>query len=198
MQFVTVSVLSFLSVCNAMHFIDTDNYALKQLSFQLGGDQQQLSENPRDIDDLESEETEDFNDLQTEEANEAFSYEVCNDEYNTFTLDALVLSPTAPEIGQQLSVSVKGTLHERIEAGARIEFSIFWNRIRLIKKSVDACQELNGSDGPVKCPLEAGAKDVQVSFEVPKQLFKGKYRADVRVIDEHNHSVFCAKAYMKL
>lgn len=128
-----------------------------------------------------------------------FQYRICNAESNTFHLDTLEITPDPPVKGKELIVMVEGSLDTEISQGSSMDIVVKFNRITLLKRRLDFCDELeNASGSPVKCPIAAGPKKWIIHVDLPSQIPSGRYSADIQLTDQKNRSAFCAQAKILL
>jgi hypothetical protein len=127
-----------------------------------------------------------------------FSYELCAQEKSTFQLSDLRVSPDPPRKGERLKIVLSGALAKNIEKGATLDLTVRYRRIRIYKKRLNFCEQLNKVENlPLKCPVSKGKKDLEYAVDLSKEILPGRYTVDVRLFDQDRSQVFCAKLKIK-
>jgi hypothetical protein len=123
-----------------------------------------------------------------------FNYEICNKESSQFELESLELFPNPPEKNSNLKILVKGNLLKDIDIGSKLRTVVKYQRITLIKRTFDLCEELNKdeNDFPVKCPIYKGEKIVEYSVKIPDNIPNGKYHIDA-ILEQNDDLIMCVK-----
>lgn len=81
----------------------------------------------------------------------------------------LKINPNPPKKGADLFIEGEGFLAETITEGAFVEVEVRYGFIRLVKETIDLCEQLGKADK--SCPLDRGvikfAKSVELPGEIP-------------------------------
>jgi hypothetical protein len=126
-----------------------------------------------------------------------FNYEICNEESSQFRLKSLELFPNPPQKNNNLKIVVKGNLIEDITNESKLKTIVKYQRITLIKRTFDLCEELNKDKNnfPVKCPITKGDKEVEYNVNIPDNIPNGRYHVDA-ILEQNDKVIFCIKIDM--
>jgi hypothetical protein len=122
-----------------------------------------------------------------------FDYSICNEHENTFQLKELVLEPSVPIKGENMNIQIKGDLSRDIMFGTTVIVSVKLNVVRLMKKTIDLCKEL---DGKINCPIVKGNQFYNETFKIPSEVPNGKYTVDILMLNSDNSKIFCGVVYV--
>lgn len=122
-----------------------------------------------------------------------FEYHICNEDVNSFKLEKFELEPSEPVKGKNITIKVVGDLMDDIIDGSKIMINVKLNSIRLLRKTIDLCSELekNPKIG-LNCPITTGKKEYISKFEIPNEVPNGKYIIDILMTNADNSKVFCS------
>jgi len=112
----------------------------------------------------------------------------CGTSKDHFTIGTVSIVPDPPQIGQNLSVVVSGTLDETVSDGS-IFINLDFGPIVLLNNTYDLCKML-GTLG-ISCPLEQGAVKLGVKELIPKQAPPGAYTGKVILSDQNGQELTC-------
>lgn len=104
----------------------------------------------------------------------------------------LEISPNPPERGQNLTISATGLVKEDITAGAYVEVEVKYGLIRLLRQTLDLCEQTEKVD--LACPIKEGQITLERVVELPKQIPPGRYTVNAKVFTEDDREVTCLVA----
>lgn len=138
------------------------------------------------------------NQLSFMELSNEFNYNICKEEESIFKLKSLKMNPEVPEKGKMLNVEVNGILLKNLNKGAMVKVIVKYQRIRLLKKIFDLCDELDKTENSeIKCPMESGEKFWKYSVEIPNNIPNGIFNIDVLITDELNEVFVCSNINLR-
>lgn len=70
--------------------------------------------------------------------------------------------------GETLVISAVGVLHDVITAGARVDITVKYGLITLIRQSLDLCE--NAGQVDLECPVDTGKLVLNKSVDIPKEI----------------------------
>lgn len=70
--------------------------------------------------------------------------------------------------GTKLSIAAEGTLHEDVEAGAKVHLQVKFGLITLINQEADLCDQVKNVE--LECPLKKGDLKLTKEVELPKAI----------------------------
>ncbi|KAK9359126.1 ML domain-containing protein [Lipomyces starkeyi] len=104
----------------------------------------------------------------------------------------LKIDPNPPLKGAELYIEGEGYLAEQINEGAFVEVEVRYGFIRLVKETIDLCEQLENADRP--CPLEKGTIKFSKTVELPNEIPPGKYNVVARAYEEDYQLITCLTA----
>lgn len=70
--------------------------------------------------------------------------------------------------GKKLAITAKGTLHEKVEEGAKVNLQVKYGLITLIRQTADLCEYVKEVD--LECPLDKGDLKLYKEVDLPKEI----------------------------
>lgn len=118
-------------------------------------------------------------------------------ELNILEIEKIDLDPNPPLPGHKLTIKAVGTLKQQIDEGAYVNVEVKYGLIRLIKQTLDLCENAGQID--MKCPVEPGDIVITKEVDLPKQIPPGKYHvtADVYTADDEPITCLTADVFFK-
>lgn len=113
-------------------------------------------------------------------------------ETDLIVIDHLEISPNPPQRGQNLTITASGTVKEDISDGAYVEIEVKYGLIRLIRQTLDLCEQTAKVDLP--CPIEEGVVTLQREVQLPQAIPPGKYSVNAKVFTKDDREVTCLVA----
>ncbi|KAK9446761.1 ML domain-containing protein [Limtongia smithiae] len=104
----------------------------------------------------------------------------------------LKISPNPPVKGAELYIEGEGVLAEAVAEGAFVEVEVRYGFIRLVKETIDLCEQLEKADRA--CPLEKGVIKFAKSVELPGEIPPGKYNVIARAYKDDYSEITCLTA----
>ncbi|KAK9354180.1 ML domain-containing protein [Lipomyces doorenjongii] len=104
----------------------------------------------------------------------------------------LNIDPNPPLKGAELYIEGEGYLAEQINEGSFVEVEVRYGFIRLVKETIDLCEQLENADRP--CPLEKGTIKFSKTVELPNEIPPGKYNVVARAYKEDYQLITCLTA----
>ncbi|KAI1314472.1 Phosphatidylglycerol/phosphatidylinositol transfer protein [Mortierella claussenii] len=102
-------------------------------------------------------------------ASAAFSS--CGSSKDTFKLSGVSYTPNPPKVGQNVCITVQGSLSKPVTQGASIHVTAtFWG-INVYDNTADLCAALAG--GATPCPIATSVKSVTTCITVPSNVPTG-------------------------
>jgi hypothetical protein len=129
----------------------------------------------------------------------SWSYQLCENNKNTFYISHLDISPNPPQTGQPLTVNLTGYLNKHVMEGSILELEVNYHRIRLIKQTMDICKELAElENAPEYCPVQPGEKAWNYTVDMLQQIPSGKYNIYLNLRDQNEEQIWCANIKLEL
>ncbi|KAK8198149.1 phosphatidylglycerol/phosphatidylinositol transfer protein precursor [Phyllosticta capitalensis] len=113
-------------------------------------------------------------------------------DHNILTIDDVDLAPNPPEAGKKLAITAKGTLHEKVEEGAKVNLQVKYGLITLIRQTADLCEYVKEVD--LECPLDKGDLKLYKEVDLPKEIPPGKYSVIADVVSKDDDAITCLQA----
>ncbi|KAJ8099723.1 ML domain-containing protein [Lipomyces tetrasporus] len=118
---------------------------------------------------------------------------VCDiDDSQILDLKYLKIDPNPPLKGAELYIEGEGYLDEQIDDGAFVEIEVRYGFIRLVKETIDLCEQLEKADG--SCPVEKGPIKFSNTVELPNEIPPGKYNVISRAYKADYKLISCLTA----
>ncbi|KAK9469053.1 ML domain-containing protein [Lipomyces arxii] len=102
----------------------------------------------------------------------------------------LKINPNPPQKGADLYIEGEGYLYEPISEGAFVEVEVRYGFIRLVKETIDLCEQLEKADK--SCPLDKGVIKFAKSVELPGEI--PPYNVVARAYKEDFSEITCLQA----
>ncbi|PPQ64423.1 hypothetical protein CVT26_002130 [Gymnopilus dilepis] len=122
---------------------------------------------------------------------EGWTWSDCGVETDPIRIDSIHVTPDPPQPGQDLTVTVKGTVVEQIEEGAYADVTVKLGLVKLLQKRFDVCEEARAANASVQCPVEKGAYTVEQTVALPKEIPKAKFSIDVNGYTVDDDDMLC-------
>lgn len=107
-------------------------------------------------------------------------------------LQEVIIDPSPPVKGQNLTFSATGYLSKDIEDGAYVEVDVRFGFIRLIHQTYDLCEQVGNVD--LECPIKKGKQVITKEVEIPAEVPPGKYTVNARAFDKNDVLITCLTA----
>lgn len=114
------------------------------------------------------------------------------EEDQLLNIEYIKIDPKLPTRGANLTISAAGTLSKDIVEGAYVIVDVRYGYVRLLKQTIDLCEEIENVD--MECPLEAGYQKLTKQIELPNEIPPGKYFVEARAYDIEDELITCLKA----
>lgn len=124
------------------------------------------------------------------------SYEICNEEKNSFKLNYIKFSPVMK--GGVTTIELDGFLNTDIKDGSNAVVNVKYKKINLIKKKIDICKELDNNDIEIKCPIEKGEKKMKYDVKIPNEIPSGEYKIDLLLKNDDETDIFCSSIFLSI
>ncbi|KAK9471166.1 putative ML domain protein [Dipodascopsis tothii] len=122
--------------------------------------------------------------------------ELCDlDTPQVLSIDYIKINPNPPKKGESLYIEGSGILAADIEEGAFVEVEVRYGFIRLVKETIDLCEQLEQVDK--SCPLKKGPIDFSKDVELPDEIPPGKYNAIARAYTADYKEITCLTAIVE-
>ncbi|KAJ2914859.1 hypothetical protein MD484_g5551, partial [Candolleomyces efflorescens] len=122
-----------------------------------------------------------------------WSYTDCGDPSWPVQIESIQVSPDPPQPGQDLTVTVKAQVLERIEEGASADVTVKLGLVKLLEKTFDVCDEARNANATVQCPVEVGPYVVEQTVALPKEIPRAKFVVDVNGYTADEDEMLCLK-----
>ncbi|KAK9453804.1 ML domain-containing protein [Dipodascopsis uninucleata] len=121
---------------------------------------------------------------------------ICDvDSKQVLDIKYLKIDPNPPKRGEELYIEGEGYLSDTITQGAFVEVEVKYGFIRLVKETLDLCEQLEKAEKP--CPLEKGVINFAKSVELPNEIPAGKYNVVARAYKEDYTEIACLTAQVE-
>lgn len=107
-------------------------------------------------------------------------------------LQRLVIDPSPPVKGENLTFIATGHLAQDVSDGAYVEVDVRYGYIRLIHQTYDLCEEVKNVD--LECPIKKGQQVILKKVEIPKEVPPGKYSVVARAYTAEDVLITCLSA----
>lgn len=107
-------------------------------------------------------------------------------------LKEVIIDPSPPARGKNLTFSATGFLTEDIEDGAYVEVDVRFGFIRLIHQTYDLCEQVQNVD--LECPIKKGEQVITKEVAIPAEVPPGKYIVNARAFDKNDNLITCLTA----
>ncbi|WPK25406.1 hypothetical protein PUMCH_002719 [Australozyma saopauloensis] len=107
-------------------------------------------------------------------------------------LQEVIIDPSPPVKGQNLTFSATGYLSKDVEDGAYVEVDVRFGFIRLIHQTYDLCEQVENVD--LECPIKKGKQVITKQVEIPAEVPPGKYVVNARAFDKDDKLITCLTA----
>lgn len=107
-------------------------------------------------------------------------------------LQEVIIDPSPPAKGQNLTFTATGFLSKDIEDGAYVEVDVRFGFIRLIHQTYDLCEQVENVD--LECPIKKGKQVITKEVEIPAEVPPGKYVVNARAFDKNDVLITCLTA----
>jgi len=124
---------------------------------------------------------------------EGWSYEVCGLPSDPIQISSIEVSPSPPQPGKDLTITVTGTAVEIIEEGAYADVLVKLGLVKLLKKRFDVCEEARNNNVSVQCPVDKGTYTVVHTVPLPREIPRAKFGVDVQGFTVNDDDLFCLK-----
>jgi len=116
----------------------------------------------------------------------SWSWQSCADDSYAVDIKSIKISPDPPQKGQDLNVTVSGTVKEVVEEGAYALVQVKVGVIKILEKEIDICEEARNSDMELQCPVKKGEYTITQTAQLPKEIPPGKFKVTIQgfTVDE--------------
>lgn len=103
-----------------------------------------------------------------------------------FELESISVSPDPPEPGKDLTITIQGKLAQPLQKGAYVELQVKLGLIRLVRKTLDLCAELEKMG--VAIPVPAGDFKLVHKVTLPREIPRAKFTiaTDAYTVDDED------------
>ncbi|KAF8534771.1 phosphatidylglycerol/phosphatidylinositol transfer protein precursor [Trichophaea hybrida] len=108
------------------------------------------------------------------------------------TIEWVNLTPNPPTPGGTLEIEAAGVLHDVIASGAKVDLTVKYGLITLIRESFDMCE--NAGQVDLECPVSDGKRILKKSVDIPKQVPPGKYTVVANAYTVDDRRITCITA----
>lgn len=125
------------------------------------------------------------------------SWSICgNPEEHRLRVDEIVVTPSNPQVGKDVSVAVKGYTNQLIDGG-KIVANI---RIGVIKleKQFDLCQSLDDISSSSRCPIPIGDLAISTVQAIPKEIPPVAVKSTLQISGADGGIITCVELNLKL
>lgn len=108
----------------------------------------------------------------------------------TLQISSVTLNPNPPQAGNNLQVTIQGTLTEPMAAGSAGQVSVNYAGTPMYTGPFDPCQFLAGSSN--QCPLAKGPQTLSITQQItPMAPSGGPYQGTIVITDQNKNIVSC-------
>lgn len=127
-----------------------------------------------------------------------FQLDLCEVDASSFKLQTFHIIPENPQRGQDITIKIIGLLEDEINSGSEILVNVKYKRINLLRRRLDLCESLKKDDKlNLKCPITAGEKQLEYTFNIPQEVPLGEYVVDLLLRNMNSQTIFCSKINIK-
>lgn len=107
-------------------------------------------------------------------------------------LQKVVIDPSPPAKGQNLTFVATGFLAQDVTDGAYVDVDVRYGFIRLIHQTYDLCEQVTNVD--LECPIYKGEQVISKQVEIPEEVPPGKYMVTARAYTAEDVLITCLSA----
>ncbi|KAH7106984.1 ML domain-containing protein [Auriculariales sp. MPI-PUGE-AT-0066] len=115
----------------------------------------------------------------------------CGAPTDAVLLKSVEISPDPPKPGEPVTVTVTGTVQERLNDGAWADVTVKVGLIKLLQKRFDVCEEASNSNATIQCPVDPDTYTIVQTVELPKEIPPAKFSVAVRGFTAEEEDMLC-------
>ncbi|KAF9909516.1 Phosphatidylglycerol/phosphatidylinositol transfer protein [Linnemannia zychae] len=118
------------------------------------------------------------------------AFSSCGSSSDSFSLSSVTYTPNPPKVGQNVCITLNGSLSKEVSAGSTIRVTAtFWG-INVYDQTADLCAGLAGGANP--CPISTAATTVTQCITVPSNVPAGvSLNLKATASNPDNSRIFC-------
>ncbi|KAF9582147.1 hypothetical protein BGW38_000583 [Lunasporangiospora selenospora] len=123
-------------------------------------------------------------------ASASAAFSSCGSASDSLTLSGITYTPNPPKVGQNVCITLKGTLKKEVAQGATIRTTAtFWG-INVYDSTSDLCAGLVGGANP--CPITTSVSSVTQCISVPSNV-PANVQLNIKAVAKHGDGsqIFC-------
>jgi len=119
-------------------------------------------------------------------------WENCGTDKDHLKIESLTITPSQLTPGQDFTVSLKGSLDEKITSGSA-QIDVTYLGIKIFSHTYDLC-----SFPGFPCPISQGPLEITQTETMPSVVPKGTYKGKIVVLDQDKQEVACLTFNIKV
>jgi ML domain len=107
--------------------------------------------------------------------------------------NGVTIEPTQPLVGENITVTVKGTILKRVTSG-KIDVDLRLMKFIKITPTFDLCEQLDGElfqESNVSCPLEEGKVTLIAKKLIPEDVPKVRVNGNITLTNQDGETLTC-------
>ncbi|KLO20167.1 MD-2-related lipid-recognition [Schizopora paradoxa] len=121
----------------------------------------------------------------------SWQWQSCGDDTYDVDIKSISISPDPPQKGQDLNVTVSGTVKKEVDEGAYALVQVKVGAIKILTKEIDICEEARNSDMELQCPVKEGDYTVKQTAQLPKEIPPGKFKVTIEGFTVEDENLVC-------
>ncbi|KAI5115312.1 hypothetical protein M0805_004991 [Coniferiporia weirii] len=122
---------------------------------------------------------------------QGWDWEDCGEPSDPIQLKSIEVSPDPPKPGEDMTVTVKALVTDRIEDGAYADVLVKIGVVKLLERRFDMCEEARNAEADVQCPVEEDEYVVVQTVALPKEIPRAKFVVQVRGYTKDDENMAC-------
>jgi len=112
----------------------------------------------------------------------------CGTSQDHFTIQTVTITPDPPQLGQNLTVALTGSLDEIVTSGS-VFVQINYGPINLLNNTYGLCGILQAVG--ISCPVPTGNLQFKLSELIPSDSPHGSYSGKIVITDQNEQEITC-------
>jgi len=121
----------------------------------------------------------------------SWDYKDCFPDGSPVQITSIEVTPDPPKPGQDLTVTVNGTVTETLEDGAYADVTVKLGLVKLLKKRFDLCEEARNANATVQCPVEPGSYHVVHTVTLPREIPPARFAVNILGYTVEDEDLLC-------
>ncbi|KAH7354989.1 ML domain-containing protein [Rhexocercosporidium sp. MPI-PUGE-AT-0058] len=125
----------------------------------------------------------------------SWQYIDCGLSTDIVNINSITISPN-PVPGKEITVTADIAVNSVIEDGAYIYVTVKLGLIKLFQKQFNICEELDGGDVTLRCPIQKGTYTLSQTVKLPREIPPAKFSIAARAYTVEDEDIMCADFFV--